>query len=203
MLTEVVTLRRDPELLSNAISHRAFFELEYTEGMFNFFSKKTKNVSDFAKFVGFFTAHVIWQLEGGENVVPLLATQMNGKRKIERIESSTYEQAVESGRGRVNELKGSSDYILFAYDGFLTLKTEKLEAIFIEAFMPNQEHVSTIHLSIPYRNAKSDEGLAIYRPKVMSTTISDQNDFFTNFYSGVDSHKKASEFWNKFLDQSK
>lgn len=41
--------------------------------------------NDFAQFVRFFTAHMTWQLEGGENVVPLIARQSADERWFKRV----------------------------------------------------------------------------------------------------------------------
>lgn len=50
----------------------------------------TSTVYNFAQFVGFYTAHVVWYLEGldGENVSPLLAVQKAGEAWIEHFEST-------------------------------------------------------------------------------------------------------------------
>ncbi|MFT4314696.1 MAG: hypothetical protein AB3P11_06490 [Wolbachia pipientis] len=56
-----------------------------------------ENMNDFAQFVGFFTAHMIWQLEGGENVVPLIAIQSADERRFKRVggDDLLYEHAVD------------------------------------------------------------------------------------------------------------
>ncbi|WP_265027119.1 ankyrin repeat domain-containing protein [Wolbachia endosymbiont (group A) of Bombylius major] len=161
--------------------------------------------NDFAQFVGFFTAHMVWQLEGGENVVPLIAIQNADERWYKRVygDDLPYERAVAIARERLQSILSSSrgDYALLAYDGFLTLNNKRDESLFIEAHDIRDQEGITFVLAIPYRSAQSKEGLAIYRPVVTETAnLSDINTFLYRCYEGAQNHTKGFEFWNAHMD---
>lgn len=161
-------------------------------------------MNDFAQFVGFFTAHMVWQLEYGENIVPLIAIQNAGKRRFERVpDDISYERAVAVARERLQSMLSPpcGDYALFAYDGFLTQNNKRDESLFIEAYDIRDPEGITLVFAIPYRSAQSKEGLAIYRPIVIETAnLSDINTFLNHAYEGAQSHTKGFEFWDAHID---
>lgn len=172
--------------------------------MFNLFKKESnskKETEPFGNFVGFFAAHGIWQVQDGENVIPLLSVQKNNVRNFERYEGESYEQALDKAKTAIKKKANDFSYSLLAYDGFITLNDEKHEAIIIEATDSTTPN-STISMAVPYRSAKSELGLAIYKPKVLSSTTPDLNLFLNDFWKGAESHTKAIEFWDKYSDQS-
>lgn len=163
--------------------------------------------NDFAQFVGFFTAHMIWQLESGENVVPLIAIQSADERRFKRVGSDDlpYEHAVAIAREELQSILSSSrgDYALLAYDGFFTQNNKRDESLFIEAYDIRDPEGITLVFAIPYRSAQSKEGLAIYRPIVIETAnLSDINTFLNHAYEGAQSHTKGFEFWEAYIDIS-
>jgi|GEM_PF-4604020 len=161
-------------------------------------------MNDFAQFVGFFTAHMVWQLQCGESVVPLIAMQNAGERRFERVpDDISYERAVAVARERLQSMLSPpcGDYVLFAYDGFLTQNDKRDESLFFEAYDIRDPEGITFVLAIPYRSAQSKEGLAIYRPVVTETAnLSDINTFLNHFYEGAQSHTEGFEFWNAHVD---
>ncbi|GFS56371.1 ankyrin repeat domain protein [Nephila pilipes] len=161
-------------------------------------------MNDFAQFVGFFTAHTVWQLQFGESVVPLIAMQNADKRWFERVPDDTsYERAVVVARERLQSMLSPpcGDYALFAYDGFLTQNDKRDESLFFEAYDIRNPEGTTLVFAIPYRSAQSKEGLAIYRPIVIETVnLSDINTFLNYAYEGAQSHTKGFEFWDTHVD---
>lgn len=157
-------------------------------------------MNDFAQFIGFFTAHMVWQLEGGENVIPLIASQKAGMPCFDRVSHDTsYEHAVAIARERLQVLLPNNDYALLAYDGFLTWDNERLDSLFIEAIEAQNSEEIAFHLAIPYQSANQNSSLIIYQPKVLKITASDRNAFIEKFYEGVNSHIQASEFWTAHM----
>lgn len=178
--------------------------------MFNSFKKQPSKISapigpspdDFARFVGYFTAHAIWQTEAGENVIPILAYQDEaGKQKLERVAADDYATAAAQAQQLFDNAKVSSRLALYAVDGYVTLpETGKLEAIIVTAH--NAAPQTDIELAIPYRSATAPEGLVIYRPKILKLSV-DPEAFFRAFWEGVDAHHQAAAFWNEHQDESK
>ncbi|WP_339046450.1 hypothetical protein [Candidatus Mesenet endosymbiont of Agriotes lineatus] len=102
------------------------------QGLYNAVERGNLSENDFAQFVGFFTAHMVWMLGcigyGEENVVPLIAMQNAGKRWFERVPDDTsYERAVAVARELLQSMLSPpcSDYVLLAYDGFVTIDNKR------------------------------------------------------------------------------
>ena len=166
------------------------------------------SVCNFAQFVGFYTAHVIWYLEGleGENVSPLLAIQKEGEAWIERFESSSYESMVAKARELYNTVALSNgDYALLAYDGFLTRADKRDESLFIQAFERRHQEEIVYGLIVPYSSARNTGSLAIGQieispPRSLSDT--GKKIFLDDFKQGAYSHTKGFEFWNNHWDRN-
>lgn len=167
--------------------------------------------NDFAQFIGFFTAHMVWMLNcigpDEENVVPLIAIQNADKCVFRRVggDDLPYECAVAIAREQLQSILSSSrgDYVLLAYDGFFTQNNKRDESLFIEAYDIRDPEGITLVFAIPYRSAQSKEGLAIYRPVVIETAnLSDINTFLNHAYEGAQSHTNGFEFWEAHIDIS-
>lgn len=51
----------------------------------------TPLIDNFAQFIGFYTAHMVWSLEANDNVPPMLAVQKSNQAWIERFSGDSYE----------------------------------------------------------------------------------------------------------------
>lgn len=162
---------------------------------------------NFAQFVGFYTAHMVWSLEDllrGENVSPLLAIKKTDEAWIERLESSAYECAAAKAKERYDTIPlYSGEYALLAYDAFLTQADKYKEALIIQAY-ENKERVGiTYFLTVPYRSACSEKGLVIGQIKITlprDLSNPDIDMFLKNFKDGACAHTKGFEFWNNHWD---
>src|SRR4051812_20328724 len=108
-------------------------------------------MNEFAQFCGFFATHGVWQLAGGESVVPFLASIQAGQRQLERFSADDYEKAVESARQRLAEIRPSSEYSVLVFDGYFTDETVRSEALFMEAYDSAEAAEPAFVLAIPYR----------------------------------------------------
>lgn len=167
--------------------------------MFNLFHTKSLTPSpNFGQFVGFFTAHAIWQTEDGANVIPIVGFQDGDKRSLERIEAEDYALAAQKAVERLKSEAKAHDMSLCALDGYTELPTTgaRIEAITIAA---NDTVTSAfVELKVPYRSTTSAEGAAVYEPILLSLDGADQQTFLADFWKGVDSHEKASAYWKQY-----
>jgi hypothetical protein len=88
------------------------------------------------------------------------------------------------------------------YDGHITLHSGKTDALFVTA--RSYETECTLDLAVPYRNAASRGGFAVYRPKFQSFEPK-STDFVAlaeAFFEGVEAHEKAAAVWDSHLDES-
>jgi len=154
---------------------------------------------------GFFAAHAIWSVSDGEVLIPMFAYQeADGKREMLRLVSEQVEDGVSKGKNYLykNDFKATNAVLL--YDGFVTLESGKTDAIILESRL-YEEPIVTIKIIIPYRNAKSPKGFAVYRPKFVEIAGTQDPSFeklAESFFNGVDSHEKGAAFWNANMDQS-
>lgn len=158
---------------------------------------------NFAQFIGFYTAHMVWSLDTDDNVPPMLAVQKANQAWIERFEGESYKQVANKAIEKFESLSlDKGDYIFIAYDGFLIDGEKREESLFISAF-ENQDLARTACLlTIPYRSARSPDGLAIKRATIfLSNHLSglDKELFLKGGQEGVYFHTKGFEFWKKHL----
>ena len=165
------------------------------------------NKYNFAQFVGFYTAHMVWLLEDiqeGGSVSPLLAIQKTDEAWIERFESSSYECAAAKAKELYDTIPVySGEHALLALDAFLTQADEYKEALIIQAFENREREGITYLLTIPYRSACSGKGLDIGQIKIVfprNLSNPDIDMFLNNFKEGACAHTKGFEFWNNHRD---
>lgn len=159
------------------------------------FQKRVAAVSpsSFAEFVGFFTAHAVWQIEGGENVVPLLAHQDGAERVLARVPNDNYEVAAAQAMQKYETIKAKHDCVLCALDTYITLPNKgRCEAITVTACAGP----ASITLAVPYQSAKTKVGLTIYPPEILDHSGLAIPSFLQYFWHGVDAHAEAAQFWH-------
>ena len=157
-----------------------------------------------AKLAGYFTAHAIWCVSDGETLIPLLGFETaDGTRQMHRFMTEKFEQGVQEGKDRLASNSDGAVRSVLVYDGYITLGTRKLDALFADIRdygFPSR----SLLMAIPYRPASSPEGLAVHRPKFLSFTGPelDHQKIGEAFFQGVHSHAKATPIWTKHLDES-
>ncbi len=164
------------------------------------------NKYNFAQFVGFYTAHIVWLLEdllAGGSVSPLLAIQKTDETWIERVESSSYECATAKAKELYDTIPlYSGEYALLAYDAFLTQMDDYKEALVIQALENKERKGRTYLLTVPYR-LECSGGLTIGQIRVIlprGLSNPDIDIFLNNFKEGASTHTKGFEFWNNHQD---
>jgi hypothetical protein len=112
------------------------------------------------------------------------------------------EEVVAQGRKMLDLRDADALRGVLVYDGYMTLPAGKTDALFIEA--RSYERECGLDLAVPYRNAVSDGGFAVYRPKFqhVEPEATDFGALGAAFFEGVDAHEEAAEVWNSQLDQS-
>lgn len=158
-----------------------------------------------AHLAGFIAAHAIWSVSDGAILIPMLGSvSADAKQTLERLVMDDAQQAVDLGRKQLVENARQATRAAFAFDGYITLADGKTDAIFIEArgYGATRDPLE-FNIAIPYRNATSPEGFAVYRPKVLALPPGDQKALLEAFWAGVDSHEEAAAVWTAHIDQSR
>jgi len=93
---------------------------------------------------------------------------------------------------------------VLVFDGFITLKGIKMDALIVTVRDYTQSEAE-ISIAIPYRPAADAKGIAVHRPKFIGFKGSEPNwqKVGESLWKGIDSHTKGAEVWNKHVDESK
>ncbi|TLY46074.1 MAG: hypothetical protein E6K54_08575 [Gammaproteobacteria bacterium] len=164
-------------------------------------------IPNFAEFVGFYGAHMIWSLEEANYVGPFFCMQKGDEAWFERFESASYEDATAKAKDHYEAIFLTNvDYALLGYDGFLTRDNKRGESLFIQAFERKDSlQDGAILIIIPYvrdHNARSliIGRIEIYLPR--NSSDADKSIFLNNLKIGAHNHTKGFEFWDKHRDRN-
>jgi hypothetical protein len=164
-------------------------------------------IPNFAEFVGFYGAHMVWSLEEADYVGPFFCMQKGDEAWFERFESASYEDAAAKAKDHYEAVFLSNvDYALLGYDGFLTRDNKRDESLFIQAFERRDSlQDGAILIIIPYvrdHNARSliIGRIEIYLPR--NSSDADKSIFLNNLKKGAHNHTKGFEFWDKHRDRN-
>lgn len=164
------------------------------------------SMEETARLAGFIAAHAIWSVADGETLVTMVGSEgADGQRKLDRLVTQPIEQSVTLGREQLLKNPQHVARAALAFDGYITLTDGKTDAVFIEARAYGNGDAMPFEIAVPYRNAKSAAGFAVYRPKLLKVPpdLKNCDSLLNAFWAGVDSHAKAAEVWNAHIDQSR
>lgn len=158
------------------------------------------------KLAGFFAAHAVWCVSGGETLIPILAyTTASDERKMERlIINDDLETSVDFGKQKLESKEMDANDAVLLYDALIPLDEEKVDAIIIDVrayFSPNSKAL----LAVPYTPQTSGKFL-VHKPKLLQWENCEDFNLSTaleNFFEGVAEHEQGAEIWNNSLDESK
>lgn len=159
-----------------------------------------------AKLGGFFAAHAVWSVSDGEMLIPMLAYQSGDEdRQMIRLAGEDAAQSVEIGRAKLEQNDSDADDAALFYDGFITIDSEKLDAIIIEMrayFAPDARAM----LAVPYTPPRDGSEFRVHRPKLVVWENCGDFDIdaaLEAFFEGVDAHEQGAAVWASALDESK
>ncbi|MEU8803898.1 hypothetical protein [Spirillospora sp. NPDC048819] len=161
---------------------------------------------EIARMAGFYGAHGVWSVSGGETLVPMLGYgHPDGSQGMERLVSDDIAVGAKAGQDALET--GRPDWVraVLIIDAYLHLEAGKTDALIVDAveYLPTRR---SLKMAIPYRPQPTAQGFAVYRPKFLEVTGIDEPDIAAladSFFSGVDSHEQAAAVWNAhLLDES-
>jgi hypothetical protein len=156
--------------------------------------------ADTARHAGFFAAHAVWSVSEGEVLIPMLVHPgEGGKASMTRLVSDDSRRAVAEAKTRLADDAARHGAALLLYDTFVTLGDWRTDAIVIEA----TTGAARLVMAVPYRNAKSEEGFAVYKPKFVECPQEAVQQVAQSFFDGVEGHEKGNGVWTRFIDQSR
>jgi hypothetical protein len=159
-----------------------------------------------AALAGFIAAHSIWSVSDGPTLITMIGSEtVDGERTLQRLVTERLEESVMRGREQLSTNPDRVARAVLAFDGYITLPEGKTDAVFLEAREYASGEPLPFQIAVPYRNAASATGFAVYRPKLLELPpgVTNAEPLLTAFWAGVDAHPKAAEIWNAHLDQSR
>lgn len=121
-----------------------------------------------ARLAGFIAAHAIWSVSDGETLITMIGSEdADGQRKLDRLVTPRIEESVARGREQLLTNPEHVARAALAFDGYITLPDGKTDAIFVEAREYGSSEALPFEIAVPYRNARSPGGFAVYRPKLL------------------------------------
>jgi hypothetical protein len=75
--------------------------------------------------------HGIASIDNGGHLVPFVASEAGGVRRLDRIAAEPYERAMAEARTFASKLASSVTVYAIAYDGFITVDGNKYDAIIV------------------------------------------------------------------------
>src|SRR6516164_5654991 len=86
-----------------------------------------------SELAGFIAAHALWCVSDADGLIPMVAfTTEDGERTLERLVFDDAGDAIEHGRRRLEEDPLDANDGVLAYDGRITARGGKLDAIILE-----------------------------------------------------------------------
>lgn len=160
-------------------------------------------LAETAKLAGFFAAHAIWSLSGGEPLPPLYGfLRQAGLREFTRLEQPTLEAGIAAGRELLEHNAAGALCAVLVFDGRVTLAGgAPNDAVVVEGrcLGEGQERLEMI---IPYRPAHHAEGFAVHRPKFVDLPGAGERSLrlSQDFFRGVNEHREAAPIWRDHFD---
>ena len=153
-----------------------------------------------ARHAGFFSAHSVWCVAEGETLIPMrVHPGADGKASMTRLLSDDPRKAIAEAKARLSQDVARHGASILLYDTFVTLDNWRTDAILIEAHAGTSQLV----IAVPYRNAMSNEGFAVYKPKFVECPPEAVQEIGRHFFDGVEDHEHGNAVWTKFIDQSR
>jgi hypothetical protein len=101
----------------------------------------------FADLVFFALDHGVNSVREGGVLVPFIVYENDEKRSLHRYAADTLEESLRQARLAASRLPGTVEACAIAYDGFVTLKNRKFDAIIVEA----AEHGKSVGVKLAQR----------------------------------------------------
>lgn len=161
---------------------------------------------DICKMAGITAAHSVYSVCDGELLIPIYGyLSEDGKICMTRLAYDSGEEAMQAAQemyeGNPHQALGAA----LVLDGFITVKdVGKVDALLLK-IISYAEPRRAMELAIPYRHAHSQDGFAVFKPKltgVTGITKDELQPLIDAFYAGRDEHAEGSAVWKeKFQEQ--
>lgn len=132
----------------------------------------------FLKFIYLGLDHSIASVhKSNQPLIPFVMTQHGEHHELKRFVSSDYQEGIRAAENEVRSLSPLPDYVLLAYDGYVTLGNVKYDAVFVQAFSPEQENGYQFWQRYQFKSGSNgieeigDFAFSGYLPNLLSTQL--------------------------------
>lgn len=150
---------------------------------------------------GFYAAHAVWCIADGETLIPLVAWERGGVRKILRMKDADFRDGAAAGKRWLDENPEHVDRAVLIVDGFAPIAGKKRDALraTVVEYQRTQRRIVVV---LPYRPARSKEGFAMNRPMIAAVSEAEGRAASSSMFFGVAQHERGSAIWTAHLDES-
>lgn len=148
---------------------------------------------------GFALAHATWSVSNGETLCTMAVTECRADQELIRFESDSIPDSIENAREHLIGLQGDIDRWALVFDGYITIKTEKKDALIIQAWSKQGE--------TPLRIIQAYQTKALFqRFKILGAPrfVDKSGAQFENLtyqqwmLDGIAQHPKVAGLWEKW-----
>lgn len=157
-----------------------------------------------AALAGYFLAHGVWSVSDGAPVTPMVAHEGNAGRGFQKFLSDDSTAGARQAEQWLENNPQGAERAVLVVDGFADLDGVRRDALIarvVEYGPPRR----SLHIVLPYRPARSDEGFAVHSPRfggAEGLEAVDLEALGQAFFAGVGAHAAASPIWTEHLDES-
>lgn len=159
-----------------------------------------------ARLAGFFAAHVIRSVSGGDPLVPLMGYERaDGDRAMAHFADEDPGISALTGQEALESNEFAATRAALVVEGFIHLAaTPRTDALIVRAVSYFPERCAMV-VAVPYRPNADRDGFAVHRPRFLGFDNIEREEFVKiadAFHEGVNSHLEAAGVWNASLDES-
>ena len=146
--------------------------------------------------MGFFAAHGVLSVEGGQTLVPLFGSEDGaGARTLTRIAADDLRDAAAHGQELLDGNPEGCARAVLVLDGYVPLEGRRTDALVVRgvAYAPER---ATLTLAVPYRPRTWRRRFAVL-PLLFPDGVPDADALGRAFVEGVTSHEQAARVWSR------
>jgi hypothetical protein len=152
---------------------------------------------------GFALAHAAWSVCDGETLCTMAVTENQSDRELIRFEANSLSDSIDEAREHLTGLQDGIDRWVLVFDGYLTLKTEKRDALVMQVWSKQggtpQRIIQLYQAKAFFRRFKIlgapkfvDESGALYENRMYQNWMLD----------GISQHTKVVKLWEKWYTEN-
>lgn len=156
------------------------------------------------EYAGFVAAHYVEKLSQGEPIIPMLSVEReDGTKETIKLPEPLQTGLAQGSKWLASNPEGVAHAVL-VFPGSVMVADQDCDALICKSVQFQPEPLAC-KMAIPYRSKESDEGMAIFRVKILEYDGPEPNydAIMAAFFRGVEVNETGADTWFACIDQSK